>query len=62
MRELISEELDRVGGGWEVPGNPGNLMAVGNAGETPSGNANFITGGTVDPNNPLNGAYGNSSN
>jgi hypothetical protein len=66
MRELASYEIDCVAGGWvcpppDIPGNPGNFKPVGNAGETPSGNPNFITGGSVDPNNSQNGRAGNSA-
>jgi hypothetical protein len=67
MRELASHELDMVGGGGgEVicyppspPGNPGNTKAVGQAGEIPSNNPNFIFGGTYVP--FLNGLAGNSA-
>jgi len=51
MRELASYEIDCVAAGGlvcptpDVPGNPGNFKPVGNAGETPSGNFNFIFGG-----------------
>jgi hypothetical protein len=61
LRELTQQELDVVTGGWgEVTlGNPGNFKPVGRAGETPSNNENFITGG---PQNPTgNGRSGNSS-
>jgi hypothetical protein len=62
MRELASYEIDCVAGGWaDIPGNPGNFKPVGNAGETPSGNQNFISGGSVDPSNPENGRAGNSA-
>ncbi len=55
MRELTTEELDYVAGGWYCPpsepgpGNPGNLKPVGNAGETPSGNLHFIAGTDTVP-------------
>jgi hypothetical protein len=56
LRTLTDAELDCVAGAWA--GNPGNLMDVGQAGETPNGNGAFITGGThVDG----NGAFGLSS-
>jgi|GraSoiStandDraft_50_1057286.scaffolds.fasta_scaffold1260884_1 hypothetical protein len=65
MRELVAEEFDHVAGGGDyccicppLPGNPGNLKPVGNAGEMPSGNANFIFGGTHEG---LNGSAGNSA-
>jgi hypothetical protein len=68
MRELTQQEVDMVaGGGGEVcccfpppsvPGNPGNFKPVGNAGETPSNNPNFIFGGVFVP--VLNGNRGNS--
>ena len=60
---LLDESvLDLIGGGWdfELPGNPGNYKLVGNAGETPSNNPNFIIGGSFIPLN--NGRAGNSSN
>jgi hypothetical protein len=70
MRELTLNELDLVAGGGDYccvcpppasgPGNPGNFKPVGNAGETPSGNPNFISGGTTQ--GPNNGRAGNSSN
>jgi hypothetical protein len=68
MRELATEELDYVTGGGYCcvcpypepgPGNPGNLKPVGNAGETPSGNLNFIAGTDTIP--PGNGRAGNSA-
>jgi|SwirhirootsSR2_FD_contig_101_1145000_length_336_multi_2_in_0_out_0_1 hypothetical protein len=69
MRELTLNELDMVSGGGETCccyppppttlGNPGNFKPVGQAGETPSGNSNFITGGTFIPVN--NGRAGNSA-
>ncbi len=71
--ELSDAELDAVTGGTycgcccSCPpnggnpsgGNPGNFKAVGNAGETPSGNSNFIFGGSRIGNN---GRAGNSGN
>jgi hypothetical protein len=62
VRELSSEELDHVAGGWGVSssaGNPGNLKPVGNAGEAPNGNTLFYTVGTAVG---TNGAYGFSAN
>jgi hypothetical protein len=63
MRELSSEELDHVAGGWGVypttAGNPGNLKPVGKAGEAPNGDTRFFTMGTAEG---TNGAFGFSSN
>jgi hypothetical protein len=60
MRELTLQELDMVAGGWgTVPGNPGNFKPVGQAGETPSNNLNFIVGGVFIPVD--NGNRGNST-
>jgi len=69
MRELTSGELDYVAGGTydccycgcpspepQSAGNPGNLKAVGNAGEK---GPSFIFGGYYED---ANGRTGNSSN
>ena len=57
-RELTKEELDQVTGGWIGPGNPGNLYAVGKAGENPSNNPprDFIEGGYHEGDNGRTGA------
>jgi hypothetical protein len=58
LTELDPSLWDAVSGGWF--GNPGNYKPVGRAGETPSGNFNFIYGGSYIYSPDPNGRAGNS--